>query len=263
MQRRLASSLFLVGMALLASAGARAGTLTNATWFQVTQGVPMTRSFGQLFASGSGSTSTSIGTVTLSYPFFSTNFFVPKTPNGTIDLAIHISQGGAQAIVATPGGANGSPGVAGTVVVMTAAHVAKGVGQSMLQIGVNTLVRVPLSAGKAGQFTGTFSVVGVLHTMTVDFYAWTPGTLQFYVLSTMFESLPPVTVMGSFNLTGMGGGTVTLVSPSKISIDGSLAQRRTVSFTTLVLSFVPEPGTLLLLGGAALALAFAVRRRHG
>jgi hypothetical protein len=68
--------------------------------------------------------------------------------------------------------------------------------------------------------------------------------------------------MGSFNLTAKGGGTVTLVSPSKISIDGSIAQRRTASFTTLVLTFVPEPGALLLLAGAALFLARFVRRER-
>jgi hypothetical protein len=33
-----------------------------------------------------------------------------------------------------------------------------------------------------------------------------------------------------------------------------LAQRRTVGFTTLQLSFVPEPGALLLLAAAAVGL---------
>jgi hypothetical protein len=246
--------------ALLVGSAAQAGTLTNATWLQVTQGVPMTRSFAQLGASGLGSTSTSVGVVTLSYPFFSTNFFVPKTPNGTLDLAVHITQGGPQVIVATPGAASGTPGVPGTVIVMTAAHIAKGVAQSMFKVGINTLVAVPLSAGKAGQFTGTFTVVGALHTITVDFYAWTPGSLTFTGLTTKGAALPTVAAMGSWNLNAQGGGTVTLVSPSKISIDGALAQRRTAGFTSLVLSFVPEPGSLLLLGAGAIGILFLVRR---
>jgi hypothetical protein len=253
------SRLSAFGILLLASSGVHAGTLTNATWFQVTQGVPLTRTSGQLGASGT-STSASIA-VNLSYPFFSTNFFVPKTANGTIDLAIHITQGGSQAITATNSMAAGTPGVPGTVVVMTAAHVAKGVEQSMFRVGINTLVAVPLSAGKAGQFTGTFSVVGALHIITVDFYAWTPHTLQFTGLTTKGVALPTVTAAGSFNLDGNGGGTVTLVSPSKISIDGALAQRRTAGFTTLVLNFVPEPGSLALLAGSALALVRAARSR--
>jgi hypothetical protein len=259
MRSRRLSFLLASAVAMLAATAASAGTLTNATWFQVTQGVPMTRTFAQIGAAGT-STASSIA-VTLSYPFFSTNFFVPKTPNGTLDLAIHITQGGPQLITATNSMASGTPGVPGTVLVMTAAHVAMGLNQSMFKVGINTLVQVPLSAGKAGQFTGTFTVVGALHTITVDFYAWTPHTLVFTGLTTKGAALPTVTAAGSFNLTANGGGTVTLVSPSKISIDGALAQRRTAGFTTLVMSFIPEPGTLLLLGAGALGLVFMGTRK--
>ena len=65
--------------------------------------------------------------------------------------------------------------------------------------------------------------------------------------------------MGSFNLTAHGGGTVTLVSPTKISIDGRLAQRRTVSVTSLKLHFVPEPASLPLIGAGAAALLLRAR----
>jgi hypothetical protein len=124
-------------------------------------------------------------------------------------------------------------------------------------------VQVPLSAGKAGNFTGTFTVVGALHTITVDFFAWTPGSQMFVGLTSKGAALPNVTAAGSFMLDANGAGTVTLVSPSKVDIDGSLAQRRTASFTKLTLSFVPEPGWLALLVGGfpGLVLLGTFRRR--
>jgi hypothetical protein len=250
----------MVGGLLLASPSAHAGTLTSATWFQVTEarpgflpGVPMTRSSAQLGALGN-STGASIA-VNLSYPLFGTTVFVPKTPNQLLDFTIKVTQGGPQAITATPGMASGAPGIPGTVIVSAPIHRSMGVNQSMFN--QLTIVRVPLSHGKAGQFTATFSVLGVYHQLTADFFAWTPGTVTFTGLTSIYAALPDVTAMGSFNLTPNGGGMVTLVSPSKVTIDGSLVQVRSASFSTLVLSFVPEPSTLLLLGGSALALTLA------
>jgi hypothetical protein len=267
---------------LLIAAAAHAGTLTSATWLQVTETgllgspytLPMTRTTAQLGAAGT-STASSIA-VSLSYPAFSTNFFAPRTPNGVLDLAIQVSQGGPQAITATPGMGNGAPGVPGTVIVMTAAHAAMGVNQSIFMVGIHTIVSVPFSIGRTGMFglgvmtpdgspgSTSWTFAGALHSGRVSFFAWTPGTLVFSGLTTRGVALPSVIAMGSFDLTAKGGGTVTLVSPSKISIDGSIAQRRTASFTTLVLTFVPEPGALMLLGagGLALTLVGATRPRR-
>lgn len=50
------------------------------------------------------------------------------------------------------------------------------------------------------------------------------------------------------------------MSPSKITDVSSLPYRTSVSLTTLKLTFVPEPGTLLLLGAAGAALAMRWRR---
>ena len=259
MRSRLFLSLF-GAVALVAASAAQAGTLTAATWEQVTQGFPLTRTTNEFTHSGT-STETSIS-VDLSYPAFSTKFFIPKTPNGVLDLAVSITQGGPQFLTATPGMALATMGVAGTVNVRTAIHNTKGVNSSTFMTGINTLVMVPISAGVAGQFTGSFIVLGINHFITVDFFAWTPGTQLLGSLTTKASPLPTVTAQGSWNLTAGGGGTVTLVSPSKISIDCSLAQRRTASFTTLRMHFVPEPGTLLLLGAGALGLVLLGSRKR-
>jgi hypothetical protein len=262
---RLAPPFSSLALTLLLSAPGHAGTLTNATWFQVVEalggagalelGIPMTRSFGQLGAAGT-STATSVA-VSLSYPAFATTVFVPGS---IVSFAVQVTQGGAQAVTATPGMGGGTPGIPGTLVVMSAPHAAMGLNQSMITIGHHTVLRVPLGHGKAGIFTNTFNALGAFHLITVEFYAWAPGTLVFSGLTTFGSPLPDVVAMGSFDLTANGGGTVTLVAPSKVSIDGNLVGRRSASFATVKLSFVPEPGTLLLLGGTALALVLAAKR---
>jgi hypothetical protein len=259
MRSRLFLSL-LGAAALLAASAAQAG-ITSATWTQVTQGFPMTRTGGQLGITGTATGSTSIS-VSLSYPAFTTKFFVPKTDNGVLDLAVSITQGGPQNITATAAMAAATVGVKGTVNVRTANHNTKGVNQSTFMTGINTLVMVPVSVGVQGTFTGSFIVLGINHFITVDFFAWTPNVVTFTGLTTGGVALPTVTAAGSFALTPNGGGTVTLVSPSKISIDGSLAQRRTAAFTSLKMVFVPEPGTLLMLVAGGLGLVLVGSRKR-
>ena len=244
----------LASLGVLLAGSAQAGSLNSATWFQVAQGIPLTRTFAQLSASGS-STGTSLA-VNLSYPFFATTLFLPKTPNGTIDFAIQVTQGGAQAITATAGMANGMPGIPGTVVVMTALHNGMGVNASMFRVGNLTLLAVPLRHGQQGRVTDTQTVLSLppIH-LTVDFYAWSPGTFLFTGLTSSGLPLPDASAMGTWHVDGLQQGIVTLVAPSKVSIDG-LIQRRTVSFTTLRLAF-PEPETWLLLAAAVLVLGWS------
>jgi len=254
----------------------QAGPLLSATWSQTLQGVDLTltnngascTSVGANLvqqvitcpSTGLGATGTAVVSdyvVSLTMPAFALNQF--KT-GGIIDTHTKATFGPAsQVISGNDSSANATMGIPGKVTVRVAAHVAKGVNASKLAPAPTTLVRVPLSAGKAGTFGAFFYAVNVSHYITVDFYAWTPHTLTFTGLTTKGAALPTVVAMGSFGLTDMGRGTVTLVAPSKISIDGLLLQRRTVSFATLTLTF-PEPSTLLLLGAGVAGLAL-IRKR--
>jgi hypothetical protein len=258
--------LFLLAGAvtMLVAGAASAGTLDSATWVQTAQGFPMTRTAADTRWSYSGTSTSTAISANVNYFFTSTVFGVPKTPNGTLDLVIKVTQGGTQAITATSLGAAGSPGIGGVVLVGGGlpVHVGMNVNQSMFMLGTQTIVNVPLSAGKGVLITGTFNAVAVNHTITVQFYSWTVGTAMFANLTSKGASLPNVTASGSFNLTSNGAGMVTLVSPSIVDIDGPLAQRRTAAFTSIVLNFVPEPGTLLLLGAGALGLVLMGSRKR-
>jgi hypothetical protein len=299
-------SSLIAAAALWVGSAAAAGPLLSATWQQSLQGVDVTVTnsgttctstganlFQQTITCPTGSglnpTGTSSGgtySVSLTLPAFS---LVQFTTGGVINVrtAAAVAQG-VQYISGNDSSAVGAPPIPGMVTVNVAGHVAKGANASQLVKGPTTLVKVPLSIGKAGTFTGYFYVLGIPHYITVDFYAWTPHTLSFTGLTTKGAALPDVVAMGSYDLVVLppaskvpasqwvfghvGGGTVTLVAPSKISIDGALAQRRTASFTSLTLTYlssgpdavhgtmVPEPDALLLLAGGA-GLLLALRRR--
>jgi hypothetical protein len=295
---------FAAGVALVAATATDAGPLIFATWTQTLQGVDITVTNsaasctstganlvqqmvncppGGLFAWGS-STGSSYA-VSLTLPGFS---LTQSTTGGSINIhTAAVVAGGTQTIVGNASAAAANTGIPGMVTVKVAAHAFKGANASLLTAGPTTLVKVPLSIGKAGTFTGYFYVITNIHYITVDFYAWTPNTVVFTGLTTKDAPLPDVLAMGSYGLVQVpmastipasqvvnvfaGGGVLTLVSPSKISIDGGIAQRRTASFTSLKLTYVgdfvsvhgtmvPEPVTLLLLAAGASGLLLARRR---
>jgi len=277
MRNRLFLSL-VAAAGVFAASAANAGPLVAATWTQSLQGVDITitnsgstctstganlvqQTIGCATGSGLNATGTFTSTtysVSLTLPAFSLSQY---TTGGSIDIRTAAAiPGGNQVITGNATAAAPDVGLPGMVTVKVAAHAAKGVNASLLTAAPTTLVKVPLSIGKAGVVTGYFYVLTNIHYITVDFYAWTPQNLTFTGLTTKGAALPDVVAAGSFNLDAAGNGTVTLVSPSKISIDGPLAQRRTAGFTSLKL--VPEPSTLLLLGAGVVGLALVGSRKR-
>jgi hypothetical protein len=272
--------LSLIAAAGLIAASAQAGTLTAATWTQDLQGTSITVTNSGATCTdtnpshvasataitcptaglqATGTSTASTYNVSLTMPLFSLQAF---TTGGTINIGTMATLQGAQAIAGNAASATATAGIAGMVTVGGAQHT---MASMWNQPAMGTLVLIPLSVGKAGTANGSFTVLGSYHYITVDFYAWTPGTKPFTGLTTGGVALPDVIAMGSFALTAGGGGNVTLVSPSKISIDGPAAQRRTAGFTTLKLSFkgsvVPEPSTLLLLGAGVVGLVLVGSRK--
>jgi hypothetical protein len=293
------------GAVLLGATAAGAANLISATWIQSLQGVNVTvtnsgttcTSTGanliqQTITCPTGSGLNPTGTyyrdagfsVSLTLPAFALTQY---TTGGAIDVRTRASiRGGDVTFTGNVSAAVANAGISGRVTVNVAAHVDKGVNASLLTRAPTTLVVVPLSIGKADTFTGYFYLrppgqSPQLHYMTVDFYAWTPHTLTFTGLTSKGAPLPDVVAMGSLETVlpnpsevprssfAWGEIALTLVSPSKISIDGPLAQRRTASFTSLRITFIddnlfvhgtPEPGTLLLLGAGAAGLLLARRR---
>jgi len=277
MRNRLFLSL-IAAASLLAVTSAQAGTLSSATWTQALQGIDIvvTNSGATCTDSNPDHVQTVIGCPTaglqatgtstattynvgVTMPLFTLQTF---TTGGTINIGTMATISGAQNITGNAASATATMGIAGSVLVGGAMHTMNSVFSQPMG---GTLVQIPLSVGKAGTFNGDFTVLGSYHYITVDFYAWTPGTRNFTMLTTGGVALPDVVAMGTFNLNGAGAGTVTLVSPSKISIDGPAAQRRTAGFTTLKLTFVgevvPEPSTLLLLGAGVIGLVLVGNRK--
>ncbi len=115
-----------------------------------------------------------------------------------------------------------------------------------------TLLGVPLSVGSGK--TSTAGAYGI--NITAISGTWTTGSVAISV-----PGEPVVTITGSNGLVG-GAGTVTLVAPVTV-LSNLSGGTNFAAFATLVLTYAPEPGTLLLLGSGVAGLAILGRRRLG
>src|SRR5262245_24570960 len=172
---------------------AHAGTLSSATWTTDVFGVP----YGVPIAASGTSSATSIS-VSVSVPAFTASQFVL---DGVLGPHQHVQflLGGNANITASPSMAAATAGIPGTVIVMTANHMAKGVNASMFAIGVANLFHVPLDIGESGTFASSTAIVsGVPISWKVERFAWTVHTQTFTGLTSKGAPIADVVAMGSF-----------------------------------------------------------------
>jgi hypothetical protein len=119
--------------------------------------------------------------------------------------------------------------------------------------GPTALLEVPLVAGAPGA-QATWAGGGV--SVTAVGAAWSAGTVV-VTLPTSMGGVRTTSFAGYDNRVG-GVGTLQLVTPIRIDTNISGAS---LIWTSLRLTFVPEPATALLLGAGTLGLAAHGRRR--
>ncbi len=120
---------------------------------------------------------------------------------------------------------------------------------------------IPLTpVGNTGA-TQTFVLTPL--TIIVQGTGWTTGTVTVTGFGRATTPSPAVTFAGFDNRTAAHAGVVQLISPFRVLDNGSAGFGNHVGLAvqTLAFSGVPEPGTLLLLGAGAAALALHGWRR--
>ena len=256
-----------------------AGTQASATPFVGTLGISI-GALGTLPFTGSGSGVSTANNVTVPGGTFAGTVTVAVTGNPPITaVKVAIVSNGSGSFVGNP--------LTGTMPIFGAAAIKGNLGGGPL-----TLVGVPFftnhdpgsAVGPNGVGVGgsVLLTIGGDPNVYLNVYNtdWTEGsktvtglpyTYIYHVASGMAASMtiPYMYLNGTAMYTGTdsrtpgGMGQVTLVTPTKVVTNLTGGLLILVVLGTLTLNFVPEPGTLLLLGSGVAGLAILGRRRMG
>jgi hypothetical protein len=244
--------------------------------FNATLGIAV-GALGTLPFVGSGTGTTTANLVIVPSAFVGGTVAVPVTANPPITaIEVGIKGNGTGSFAGNP--------LVGTMPILGAAAV-----KGNLGMGPTTLVGVPfytahdpgsaVGANGIGVGGSVLIVVGPGVYLNVFNTDWTEGVKTvdslFYTYVYHFPAMmvSSTTTMMYTNGTAMytgtdsrtpgGLGQVTLVSPTKVVTNLTGGLLILVVLGTLTLNFVPEPGTLLLLGSGVAGLAVLGRRRMG